>query len=542
MMIAPSAFTPLPKNPQIIQKLLSAYAGEPVNVTSHGWQYVLTGNTLLDPKRLRGIILEGQDPSHVVGRLLSVYREAGYFLVGISAEVKPIKVGYAVPQHEGPKSESHSIPKTHDKGMVHLFIIEGRITHEKVPLDLHPFYAGLGGNPRLKTDQVIRRGILAGLYAQRTGQALQPSIGPAAQPGGSFLKVETKPMTDYRQVSGLFQVGNYGSRYLSTYVTGLSLNLYPGDGAQLTADYLAGQPDWTRDSRGSAYRASGFGYNVVTSYGIYGGKLQVTHYALGQIAAPLYNVGNIIQIGLTGRQLIFANTSSQFWLAEGFHRVSNNTTVYGGQFTLLAQQYNYLSLGVDYRLRSHLLGEAASVQVNYRYNQGISPRSGTFSLYTAKLDPTPRFGYQAFNLTLQQALPFNFMGRLTLGGQWAYATLPQEQQWVLGGFGNLSAYHPGLMTGDSGYALRYMLQAPSQRFGIFDLSPDCFLEMGGVRYRYGNSAWIHATDYGVGLSVGGDFGASLNMLYAKPLNHPGLSDTVADSQVAGLYAVFQQPF
>lgn len=542
-MALPVIFTPPPHPQHVVEHKLSSYAGQAVSVESHGWDYVLTGNSLLKPSDLRSIIKAAVNPQNAVSDLLVAYRKAGYLLVAVTASTAISKH-----RHErnrgitGRNGKAADIVPAIKKGAVHVYVIEGRITSEVMPNDIRPYYSGLAGTAGLTVNQITRRAVLAGEFAKRNGKALQQNVKPASQPGGSDFDVTSRVLPGYKQVSGVLQLGNYGSRYLSTYVTGVNLTMFPGDGAKLTANYIGGQPSWTRDSGGSSYRASGFGYSKVTPWGIYGGSLQTTYYRLGKVSAPLYNQGNITLINLTGKQLLFADASSQLWLTEGFHRVSDRIDVYSGYYTLLAQQYNYLSMGVKYSRAYHFGGLPAGFDFDYTYNLGISPRSGTFSIYQENTAPTPRFSYHQFDLTVEQSLPHGFMGQLSLRGQWAYDTLPQDQQWVLGGFGSLSSYHAGLIAGDSGYAARLMLQAPAQELGVMSVSPNVFVEQGGARYRYIKSPWVSALDYGLGLNVSSRFGTSMAMVYALPLDHLGLADKAADAQRAGLYFVLQQQF
>ena len=530
-MLAPVVFTPPPHPPQIVELKLSAYAGVPVAVQSHGWEYLLTGNSLLPPKRLRAILRKVEDPQQAVAELLAAYRKAGYFMVAVRASAKPIQSPQKLKKHAEKL-----------KGRVHIESIEGHLTSESLLPGLGGFFHSLQGRSDLTVDQLIRHAVLAETYARRNGRILKPTIAPASQPGGTALKVTAKPMPGFKPFTGVLQAGNYGSRYLSTYLAGTTLSLQPGKGVRLTANGLFGLPMLSKGSKGSTYRTYGLGGSVVTPYGIYGIKAQAIHYRLGKIAAPLYNTGNIRLIGLTGEQMLFANFKSQLWVQEGFHRVINRITVFGGSYTLLEQAYNYLSLGLKYTQGYSMFGKPGGLEFKYAYNQGISPRTGTFATYMVNTAPTPRFGYHTINLGVQQSLPRGFFVQFNLGGQWADATLPQQQQWVLGGPGSLTAYHGGVVAGDSGYSLRVMLQAPAKRLGPISFSPNIFLERGGARYRYIKSPWVSAADYGIGLNIASRWGTTLSMLYARPITHPGLSDQASADQRVGVYFIFQQAF
>lgn len=527
-------FTPLVHPPNVEVRRLSPYAGYPIQVASHGWKYWVTGNTLLKPDKIERIILAQSDPRGAIGHLLSAYRREGYFLVAITASST---IAPKSTKKQGIRFQASTL-----KGTVHIFIVEGQITQIKSIADLKPFYSGLIGNPRLTKDELLRRALLVEDYARRNGQIIQPNMQPASQPGGTLFSIPTRPLPGYSRISGQLQLGNYGSRYVSTYVMGTNLSFAPGHGQVLTANYYGGLSRWDKLSAGSDYRTGGLGYSIVTKEGIYGADFESTYYRLGKISAPLYNTGNIHLYDLKGKQLLFANSTSQFWLVDELHYVSNHIQIFDGLFTLLNQSYNYGDLGFKYKSGYRFWGLPAGFKLDYSFNQGFSKRTGTFALYTSQTSPDPHFSYHQINFTLEQSLPKGFLGQFNLAGQWAYATLPQEQQWVLGGFGSLSAYHAGLITGDSGYSARMMLQAPGQSLGYMTFEPNVFIETGGARYRYIKGAWATTTDLGIGLNIATRWGTTATLLYAGPLKTTGLPDQVTDSHYAGLYFVMQQSF
>ena len=512
---------------------ISQYAGTPVEGRSHAWRYLLTGNTLLAPARLRKILDSALDPRQAVAEVLGAYRNAGYMLAAITARVLPVSTVANGAGH-GKKNGS--------KGRVHLYVVEGRITDERIVPEVRIFFGGLKGKPALTRDQFIRRLVLANEYAPRIGLKLRPTLKPAEQPGGSELVVSGEPLPGFKRFSGSMQIGNYGSRYLSTYVTGGNVTLLPGAGLELNANYLTGLPNWTKESRGSVYRTYGIGVSSVTPWGTYGVTARATHYRLGQVADPLNNTGDVTTVNLTGQQLLFATIRSQFKLAEGFHRVLNRITVFKGSFTLTDQRYDYFSLGFDLTQGYSLGGFNGGLSLVYRYNRGVSPRRGTLARYTGKIQPTPDFGYHTLHLIVQQQLPKGFLARVNLDGQWADVTLPQQQQWVLGGLNNLTAYRGGIILGDSGYALRLLLQAPFKRLGFLRLSPNVFLENGGARHRYVPGSWRSVTDGGAGLTAVSRFGTLLSLAYAIPIARNGIPNRVADAQRAGVYFVLRQSF
>jgi hemolysin activation/secretion protein len=530
MTIDSTTFTPPPSPPVVIARKLQGDAGLAVRASSRGWDYVLTGNTLLPAKRLQAILAQAADPQQAVAEISAAYRDEGYFLVAVTAQL---------PEQSIPASDE---PTASAARLVRISVIEGRVTQTELPAPVKPYFSGLSGKPDLTVDQVTRRAVMANNYAARNGEKLQTGFSPAEQPGGSVLTVNASPIPDFKRISGTLLLGNYGSRYASSYLAGGNVILHPGGGVELTANYVAGLPNWSRDSRGSQYHANGLGGSIVTPWGTYGLNAQKTHYQLGRISYPLNTAGDTDNISLNASQLLYASERSQLSLTQAFTHVDNRSTVFNGAYTLTDQRYDYASLGLSYT-RGYSLGSLGGALVaSYSYNRGTSARSGSFLLSEASTAPTPLFHYSSLNLSLQQQLPGGYIGQATLNGQWAQDTLPQQQQWVLGGLGNLSAYNSGVLVGDSGYAMRLSLQAPAHQWGVFTATPNAFIEHGAARYKFVSGGWQRITDIGVGLNLSTRFGTTLSALYAAPVKLENVPAQTAKASRATVFFVLQQNF
>ena len=131
--------------------------------------------------------------------------------------------------------------------------------------------------------------------------------------------------------------------------------------------------------------------------------------------------------------------------------------------------------------RFAILGENASFRVGMTVSQGISARAGTLDPAGPGI-PDPRFTLIQGNLGYTQSLPHGYSASFTWSGQWADATLPQNQQWVLGGLGNLTAWLPAVLVGDSGMLARASLFAPPWARGELSVS--------GTRVRRGGRGHV----------------------------------------------------
>lgn len=530
----PDAFVPPNPPPPVVEQRLSAAAGVAVRVTSHGWAYRVTGNTLLPPDRIETLLLQADDPQQAVSRLSEAYKQAGYPLVVVTAQIEP------EPARTG-ASDSAAPPPSAGARSVSIRVVEGRITELQAAGALQPYFSGLRDRADVTADQVLRQAILANDYANRQGQRVQIGFSPAEQQGGSVLQAITTPLPGYKPWTAALQLGNYGSRYTSSYVAGGNIAWRPGAGWEFTGNYLAGLPNWSSDSRGSLYHAAGLGASVATPLGTYGLSVQNTTYKLGRVSYPLNTAGQVRTGSASGSQLLYASERSQLRLSESFNHVENRVSVFDGAYTLTDQRYDYLTLGLAYT-RGYSLGDlGGALTGTLSYNRGLSERAGSFLLSSAATAPTPQFRSYNFGLTVQQQLPRSFYAQAVLNGQWTEDTLPQQQQWVLGGLGNLTAYNAGVAVGDKGYSLRLSLQAPAQQWGGLSLTPNLFIEHGAARYAQIQGPWQRVTDWGVGLNLAlPRAGTTLNLLYARPVSSSNIAAQTLNQQRAHVFFVLQQ--
>ena len=485
-------FLPTAQPPAIHILAAPRQGAVPLVVDSHGYHYLVTGNTLLSDQRIHQILAQAANPQAAVGTLSTTYRKEGYFLVAVKAAV-----------------EGKSI---------HIMVVQGQLTEKNIASGLGWFYTGLQGEG-LTESTIIRRNILADAYSTRNGQQLQVGFAPAENPGGSTLNVGQTPLPRYRWLGGNLLFGNYGSRYTSNYVAGGSAYLRPGAGLEIDGSYTNGIPSLSKDSAGSTYYQGSVGISSITPWGTYGFTSQWTHYRLGQ-TAPYYFTGNIVSYALNGSQLLYADTNSRFSVNEGYTIVGNKVTALQGVYTLTKQDYGYYTLGAAYSRIVHPSGMAGSATLGFNYNQGVTGYHGTFT--NAPGAPTPKFRYLTFNTNYTQSLPWGMSAQFTGNGQWAFNTLPQNQQWVVGGFGSVSAYYPGILVGDSGYSARLALQSPAAHHYGISATGSLFFETAGVTSYYlspRQAPWQNLSDVGVGLNLSTRWGTTISVLSALPVGH-----------------------
>ncbi len=516
MTISIDVFTPPLQPPAVIELRLAPGAAAALRVESHGYIYEVTGNTLMPEQDIRRLLAEAATPQAAIDALSTAYRKAGHLLVALRAQVQGNNVTLAV--------------------------VQGQITQIQAAAGVRGFYDGVEFDPQITENQIIRRNILAEMYASRSGLGFRPSVGPAPQPGGSALTIDTPEQPGFRPVSGSLTLGNYGSRYLGGYVAGINLQAQPGDGWLFTSNYSHGLPNWLKDSVGSRYDAGSLGISKVTPWGIYGANLNRTNYRLGVAGAPYYPAGQTQTAALTGSQLAWASATARLSLTQTFTHVAYKSTVLGGAYTLSDQNYNYASVGLQVSRNVQIGNLTGAVNGGVTYNLGVSAPRGTM-VYDLSSAPQTRFHYWTANLSWQQALPQGFSANLSASGQWGLDTLPGNQQWVVGGYGSLSAFSSSL-AGDGGYLLRATLQTPPWTWRGWQVALQGFAEQGAATTHYNPAntpGWRLLADMGLGLTFTSPWKTNLSIMAARPIAQKNVSAAVFDSQRA-VYFVLQQPF
>lgn len=493
------------------------YGSGPTAMASHGYRYVVTGNTLLPDKVITKVLSRAVSPKDAIGNLLKAYHAEGYTLVAVTGRVNGKSVAVDV--------------------------YEGLINSFTAPDPIKPFFPNVTERQTLRNSTLVRDQILSDTYAQRSGKTLKVNLSPGSNPGSSALSITETNTPGYFPVTGALTFGNYGSRYASGYIAGAQVAANLTHGIQITGNFNQGLAGLRQASFGSSYYQDGVGASIVTPYGLYGFSTSWTHFRLGQATYPLYPDGNVFTYAFTGSQLVFANTATRVTVNEALTHVRYGETLLNGFYTLLNQHYNYVSGGASIDHSLSVLGRTGNISGGLTFNMGISPEGGTL-FDNAPGIPTSHFRYTDFNAGYKQALPYGFQANLTGQAQWSVSTLPSQQQWVLGGLGTLSAWEPGVEAGDSGYLGRLELDAPtfkrygsSAQFGVF-------LETGGVTLATpsaGTPPWQILSDAGVSLRLKLPLGFSATAMAATPIHtsayNAATRANLKDSRISAFFVI-----
>lgn len=494
-------------------------AAEPIHIDAGGYHYVVNGNTLLSESDVRAAIEGAADPKAAIESLNKVYQQRGYFLVAIGGEV--------------------------NNKLVALTVLQGRISETDMSPELAPYFNGVTDRDDVDRKALIKASAVAELYSARQGMRPKVSFAPGAETGSSKMTVVEEAIPGAKPWNATVNFGNLGSRFSSRYTAAAFGSLRPGNGLEMTANYTQGIPGLTGDSAGSQYQSGGVGGSIVTPWGVYSANYSRVAYKIGESTAPLFPVGNIETVTISGSGLAYADELSRLAWLGSYNHVDNIQEVFDGTFVLTDQRYDYVSAGATYNRAVGLFGLSGSVTFAATVLQGLSPRKGTFLPADPGI-PNPYFSIVQATAAWTQALPAEFSVTATLNGQYADATVPQNQQWVIGGFGNLTAWLPAVIVGDSGGLARVNVGTPSWAWNGYGVTGSAFAEAGVVRRHLtpiADPKTRMLADAGLSLNAFSPFGTTATVAYAWPIASRNVDlDAINRQSRANLYFSLSQSF
>lgn len=491
----------------------ASLAAKPIVVESGGIRYVVTGNTLFSAGRIAEVLRGVKGAEDAVARLKEAYQRAGYFLVSVRAAA--------------------------GRGRVDLEVIQGKITEARVVPSLRWFYGGLTNRPSVKTSDVIRRTVDAEAYAARQQERPKVSFSPGPDFASSVMEVETRPIDAFapnplnrpNPWNASVGFGDYGNRFSARYLSDAAVAYRPGYGLEITGGFTNGWDGLNPYTEGGQFQMENGGLSWATPWGVYGVNFTNMQSAFGEVTAPLYPEVNLQSWQVSGQQTVYASESFRWTMNERLTSTRFTEDVFQGAIRLLTQDYGTAQLGTTVSQSFRAFGLPGQVGGTVYGVRGT--RLGGFSgLEGAPLEgpgvPTPYFTYYRGSFQYTQSLPEGMQLAFSTYGQIAQNTLPIMEYFVLGGMGNLAAWYPGVLYGDTGYISRAALIAPPAEAWGLRITAQLFAETGGARFSSDAApgpAWHFLSDVGLGLDMVHRYGTTVSAMAALPIDAPMIGPT-----------------
>jgi hypothetical protein len=360
----------------------------------------------------------------------------------------------------------------------------GGVSRVDVQPGLQPFFNGLAGDQPLTDTELEPRRILASIYADRTGISATPQFDPDSQstaPGQvmSMRDVGAKPeRSEYKAELTQIKVdfGNPGNRYVGRYFADIDAHSsdYQGDEVHTTTRF--GVHGINSGDNNGTYFEEDANWNRVTRWGVGGIDGRYVGYdANANALQPTGINGRLYTVESYWLSPVYADINSHLSLmgkVDHTDKVANLDGLDGPQ--IQEEIYNSVELAAIYARVFDLL-------LPIDLDAGIAARKGL-----SGGNPITPVDLRYFLFRPTARLLFHLTDRYTISAeglaQFSNDSTPEQQQWVLGGVGNVTAYLPGVAIGDRGYVLRTQAGAGDYNYNSFSISPKLFVEYGKASF------------------------------------------------------------
>lgn len=535
-----------------------------IEVEAKGYRYLVRGNTLLSRADIGKILNRAASPFEATRLLKEAYAGRGYALVDVTPTIS---------------------------GRYAAFQVTERVVGEvDVPDGYRENFAPLVGRRDFRESSFGKIMAMAQLWASKAAKRLEYEFQETGDPKALRLAVKEVPLEGVHRVEAGVSASNSGDRYAGRYIINSDATIRPGWGTEVRGNF-ARALEGVDTQKGSRYWQAGAQANKVTRWGTFSGEFGYTSYRASQESSMnlparfdpllpgcslpagkgcmLYSPmgfdlplnGTIRRYDAHGEHILYADATTTWTSLEGFER---NEQVVQSRFPMIAwsidptswnitterqgeehfdatdEKYNDLYLGTTVQRLFTSFKQQAAWTLGGKLKKGISKNDGTLGhLASYGGEATSQFLLGQVDASVMQQLPRQFSTALSLSSQWTGDTLPQTQQWVLGGFENLSAWMPGAAVGDSGFIVRADLLGPPWK-GFKDylsLQPSLFYETGGTRWQNSpyRDNWSILADAGATLRLNLNNWSDIYVSYAFPVFDSHFPEADQNDDKAGAY-------
>lgn len=432
---------------------------------------------------------------------------------------------------------------------VYVVVQPGEVSAVRADDALQPYFEGLEAAKPLRDSDLERRRSLASMLADRAGYDITPVFEPDGN-GGQVLDLE-KNVKKHDPTQINIDFGNPGNRFASRYFLDLGLKTASNYGDEFRLFWREGLPN-VGTAAGGDYHEQNLSWNRVTPFGVYGLGGRYNSYQFtsttGSVTTPF--LGRLWSVEAIYLYPIFASFDSR-WTAQGKLDYNDkkgeiDSTATTAAFEYQREKYFSLEAATSYARNFTFIDHLWNVEIGGTVRKGLGDDEKTTFPIHANQGYTLFRGVSALKLYWQPGTTSigwnpNLTSGLELSGQYSKDALPEQQQWVIGGQGNLTTALPGVATGDSGYLFRAYtettLAAPYLK-GV-DLRPKVFIETGSTAFelpKLGQATGDQSV-VDIGFEVGFKYRQWLDgsIAYAREVGNDGITTQTLNDANARVY-------
>jgi len=514
---------PPPATPQqgTVEQLQSQATGG-VTVTFQSYQLHVASNNILDTETVQNAVALADNLSNAVRNI-----GAAAYLEGYPAS----QVTYALSGQD-----------------LYVLVVPGKISGIRASEALKPYLNGLETADPMRDSDLEGHRALASLAADRAGINVFP-VFEADGNGGQILDFEkNNQASDPTTIRVEF--GNPGNRFASRYFGDLEIKTASVWGDEFRVFAREGIQNLNAKGKPGDYHEQNVGWNRVTPWGVFGinGRNINYNYTATSATASTDLLGRIWVGEALWLYPIYSDFNSRWTAQVKVDRTSKegqfDATTTSPSITYQRELYTSAEVSTSYGDNFRFIGHS------WNFTGGLAVRKGfgdndTDTTFAAAGD-SPLHGNEGYLLFRPAAtLKFFWNNSIASGieasGQYSNNSVPEQQQWVLGGMGNLTSSLPGVVVGDKGYLGRLYTEVTLPIGAGLELRPKVFVERGAATYSHPNTA-LQQVDGAQSLTDAGlEVGVKFNQLidasvgYAKSFNDKNITDATKDATDAHLY-------
>lgn len=525
---------PLPPQQAEVVTLEKRYASaskdQVIELNVDRYKLLVSGNTALSEERIRQVTGVAKTPSQAILLLNALYSADGHLFVHVQ---------YA-----------------RDGETIYVQVNEGYLAEVDAPPTLQPYFEKFEGKRGLTESDIEPRRVLAELKATRAGFNMtgKYSVDPD-NPEAFTWKIDGEAIPDHNDFKFGASFGNPGNRFLGRYFGLTNASYSAPNGDTFTLGYAHGFTNLGSSRGGENFNRGDFNYATVTRWGLYGFNAAYTDYGISNLVGEQPNGGpdlipgdeedaEIVEISLVGNQFLYADDNSRLVLEQQIEYVDSELNFSKpavlDNLAIQDEQYGAARLGTTASHSWTLFERNGNVNGGVGYKRGFGGHVSTdiaglgdplrtkdFDIIDGKFDT-------AYELPGKMLIGLNLKGQLSLDDR-----LPQQQQWVLGGPDNLSAFLPGILVGDGGSFGSLRLQLPrGELFGNIRYRFSLFTEAGLSKFEKasGQTRGLRsASDAGVKLEVALYENLQVTVHAARKIHDNNIPDEVLEQSESDVF-------
>jgi hypothetical protein len=465
----PINFPPPPEPTQADAATLQAEASGGITTTVAGYAVHVLATGILSEQDIQDTVAGIEDLSTAVRALTAAAQRAGV--------VAPI---------------THYARIDND---IYVSVAGGKLHAVVAPEELRPYFDDLVTDQPLTVGDFEPRRVLAGIHASRAQYDLTPVFAPAA--GGEGYDMALKPAASGVNRGGIrVNYSNAGNRYTGREFLDLDFRYGTkhGDefsGLERRAVHLL---DIDTEVPGSEYDEKQLGWTRVTPYGLFGSSGRLIDYT--QVVADNRFLGEIWVADLSWTGVPYAQMDRRISIQAKVDYTSKELNL--DDFGLAQEEkYGSVELGAAYSHTFYALTTPWLAVASLSGRQGFGGER-----FNSDADLSYWLVRPSLSLRSQAS---DWIPELQIAAQYTTNTVPEQQQWVLGGILNLQSTVPGVAFGDRGVLTRLTLEHGPLVYPYVALKPKAYVEFGASQFSQSPSNGLDETatlaDVGIELTA-----------------------------------------